>query len=103
MEREFGIENYDFYRESERVSKITNLRHIRENLQGMIDQFVRDEAPRQININFQIRGEFLGIFERDDATLGDLVGALKAVQKDIFNLMENDSLPRFMNHIRGIS
>jgi len=102
LETEFSSENLLFWKQVERIKNLNDQNNDwKESVLAVYHQFLRENAPCAVNLPFYIRtkvDEAMELFhEENEAELSfsELVLPLEEAQKNIYDLMNQDSFPRF--------
>eukprot|EP00062_Callorhinchus_milii_P010886 gi/632956230/ref/XP_007893856.1/ PREDICTED: regulator of G-protein signaling 21-like [Callorhinchus milii] len=90
LKSEFSEENIDFWLVCEDYRKTKTPEKLASKAKHIYTEFIKSEAPKQVNIDFQTR-ELVG-----RSILQPSNTCFDGSQKIIFNLMEKDSYPRFL-------
>ncbi|CAG5863197.1 unnamed protein product [Menidia menidia] len=90
LRTEYSEENLLFWLACEDYKKIPNETEMTVAAKRIYSEFVRVDAPRQINIDCVTRGEIRGNISHPAPNCFD------RAQKLIYRLMENDCYPRFL-------
>ncbi|XP_076010486.1 regulator of G-protein signaling 2-like [Genypterus blacodes] len=88
---EFCEENIEFWTACEDLKTITSHAKLASKANSMYEEFIRDEAPKEINLDFHTKNAIT-------QSLHDLsASSFLAAQLKVYSLMENNSYPRFIH------
>ena len=89
---EFSTENYEFYVEAQAVLALADQREFEAGFERIVEKYINDTAPRQINIDHAPHQNFFqeGVDKR--AVLGEAFGAVR-------ELLTTDVGPRFAKNL----
>lgn len=90
LAREFSDENLDFWHHCEKYKKEKPSKRLKL-AKKIFETYVKDNAPREINIDSHTKREIKENLQSLDASMFDTAQTL------IFTLMERDSFPRFLS------
>jgi len=95
-EKELSDENLLFFYEAEKFKALPNEKRLKV-LKDIWKEYVFEEAPRQINIDTEVRGNMLRAIESfDESDPADLGNVLNDAQAFVYNLIHEHSYPRFL-------
>ncbi|XP_030639706.1 regulator of G-protein signaling 13-like [Chanos chanos] len=90
LKSEFSDENIEFWLTCEDYKKIKSSFRMTSKAKKIYEQFVRAEAPREINIDYHTREQI------KKNVKAPTVQCFDEAQKIVYGLMERDSYPRFL-------
>ncbi|MBD2110058.1 regulator of G-protein signaling domain-containing protein [Nodosilinea sp. FACHB-13] len=94
-EKEFSLENLDFFAKTIGLEKLFQDPSTRSmavaKLNSIIDEFVGNTAPRQVNFSAQVMAEF-----RNADSIDKKVHAIVAMKDEVGRLIKNDTLNRYL-------
>ncbi|KAH0618319.1 hypothetical protein JD844_017406 [Phrynosoma platyrhinos] len=90
LKSEFCEENIDFWLACEDFKKIKSPQKLNAKAKKIYSDFIEKEAPKEINIDFQTKNTIAQNLNEATHT------CFSAAQKRVYNLMENNSYPRFL-------
>uniref|UniRef100_UPI0037E8D353 regulator of G-protein signaling 21-like n=1 Tax=Semicossyphus pulcher TaxID=241346 RepID=UPI0037E8D353 len=91
LQSEFCEENLDFWLACEEFKSCDGLEELKRRAASIYEEFVRDEAPRQVNLDFYTREIIFQSLQQPSPS------CFVVAQRKIYSLMENDSFPRFIH------
>ncbi|XP_034386468.1 regulator of G-protein signaling 2 [Cyclopterus lumpus] len=90
LKSEFCEENIEFWFACEDFRNITSHKELASKAAGMHEEFIKDEAPKEINLDFHTKNDIIQNLLEPTAT------SFLAAQRKVYSLMENNSYPRFI-------
>ncbi|XP_067893829.1 regulator of G-protein signaling 21-like [Heterodontus francisci] len=90
LRKEFSEENIDFWLACEAYKKIKSPTKLASEAKKIYSQFIKVEAPKEINIDFTTREDITKNISEPTHSSFDLA------QKVIYSLMAKDCYPRFL-------
>ncbi|KAM9384971.1 regulator of G-protein signaling 2-like isoform 2-T2 [Pholidichthys leucotaenia] len=90
LESEFCEENIEFWSACEDFKKLTSSKDLASRASSMYEEFIKNEAPKEINVDYQTKNAIAQSLHKPTAT------SFLAAQRKVYNLMENNSYPRFI-------
>ncbi|XP_056149807.1 regulator of G-protein signaling 8-like [Lampris incognitus] len=90
LKSEFCEENLDFWLACEEFKTIKRREQLARKAKSIYEEFIRTESPRQVNLDFYTRSDTAQYLDSGSPS------CFSAAQKKIYNLMENDVFPRFI-------
>ncbi|XP_051980367.1 regulator of G-protein signaling 2 [Xyrauchen texanus] len=90
MKSEYCEENIEFWVACEEFRQIKSRSKRRSRAKQIHEEFVRDDSPKQINLDHQTKESVL------QCLLFPTKSSFKAAQARVYFLMENNSYPRFL-------
>ncbi|XP_037325596.2 regulator of G-protein signaling 2 [Pungitius pungitius] len=90
LKSEFCEENIEFWTACEDFRNITSHKALASKADSIYEEFVRSEAPKEINLDFHTKNTIVRNLHEPTATI------FLAAQSKVYSLMENDSYPRFI-------
>ncbi|XP_069793921.1 regulator of G-protein signaling 21-like [Narcine bancroftii] len=90
LRKEFSEENIDFWLSCEAYKKIKSPTKLASQAKRMYSQFIKSEAPKEINIDFTTRENITKSIHEPTQSSFDVA------QKLIYSLMAKDCYPRFL-------
>lgn len=91
LKSEFCEENIEFWLACEDFRNITSHKELASKAAGMHEEFIKDEAPKEINLDFHTKNAIYQNLLEPTAT------SFLAAQRKVYSLMENNSYPRFID------
>ncbi|XP_024277731.1 regulator of G-protein signaling 21-like [Oncorhynchus tshawytscha] len=91
LKSEFCDENIEFWTACEEFRTMTSLGKLSSRARTIYEEFIQCDAPKEINLDYQTKDAII-----QSLPLPSLTCFLSA-QKKVFNLMENNSYPRFIH------
>uniref|UniRef100_A0A3Q0RKX6 Regulator of G protein signaling 2 n=1 Tax=Amphilophus citrinellus TaxID=61819 RepID=A0A3Q0RKX6_AMPCI len=91
LRSEFCEENIEFWSACEEYKKLTSQKDLASKANSIYEEFIKSEAPKEINLDFHTRNAIVQSLHQPTAT------SFLAAQRKIYNLMENNSYPRFIS------
>nr|XP_015826637.2 regulator of G-protein signaling 2 [Nothobranchius furzeri] len=91
LKSEFCEENIEFWTACEDFKKLTSRRALVSKANSIYKEFIQSEAPKEINLDFQTKNAIVQSLKDPTST------SFQAAQKRVYNLMENNSYPRFIS------
>ncbi|KAL6108362.1 rgs2 [Pungitius sinensis] len=90
LKSEFCEENIEFWTACEDFRNITSHKALASKAGSIYEEFVRSEAPKEINLDFHTKNTIVQNLHEPTVTI------FLAAQGKVYSLMENDSYPRFI-------
>ncbi|XP_026229515.1 regulator of G-protein signaling 5-like isoform X2 [Anabas testudineus] len=90
LKSEFCEENLDFWLACQEFKHLKRPEKLTQRAAGIYEQFIMDESPRQVNLDFYTRHIISQSLQQPGPS------CFIMAQKKIYGLMENDSFPRFI-------
>ncbi|XP_053177929.1 LOW QUALITY PROTEIN: regulator of G-protein signaling 2 [Scomber japonicus] len=91
LKSEFCEENIEFWTACEDFSKLTSHKELVSKANSIYEEFIKSEAPKEINLDFHTRNAIVQSLNEPSAT------SFLAAQRKVYSLMENNSYPRFIH------
>ncbi|XP_062308831.1 regulator of G-protein signaling 2 [Osmerus eperlanus] len=91
LKSEYCEENLEFWMACEEFRKVTSPAKLALRAQSIYEEFIKTEAPKEINLDFHTKEEITHALPLPTLT------CFLAAQKRVYSLMENNSYPRFIN------
>uniref|UniRef100_A0A667ZN89 Regulator of G protein signaling 2 n=1 Tax=Myripristis murdjan TaxID=586833 RepID=A0A667ZN89_9TELE len=91
LKSEFCEENIEFWTACEDFRNITSRRELVLRANSIYEEFIKSEAPKEINLDFHTRKAITQSLGEPSAT------TFLAAQNKVYSLMENNSYPRFIH------
>nr|XP_046247321.1 regulator of G-protein signaling 21-like [Scatophagus argus] len=91
LKSEFCEENIEFWMACEEFSKHTSHKDLASKANSIYEDFIRSEAPKEINLDFHTKNAIVQNLREPTAT------SFLAAQRKVYSLMENNSYPRFLH------
>ncbi|XP_066503704.1 regulator of G-protein signaling 2 [Hoplias malabaricus] len=91
MKSEFCEENIEFWLACEEFRQITSSKKRTAKAKSIYKKFIESQAPKEINLDFQTKEAILQSLH--NSTQSSFILA----QSKVYNLMENNSYPRFLD------
>lgn len=91
LRSEFCEENIEFWSACEEYKKLTSQKDLASKANSIYEEFIKSEAPKEINLDFHTRNAIVQSLHQPTAT------SFLAAQRKIYSLMENNSYPRFIS------
>ncbi|XP_003453571.1 regulator of G-protein signaling 2 [Oreochromis niloticus] len=91
LRSEFCDENIEFWSACEEFKKIKSRKEMASKANRIYEEFIKSEAPKEVNLDFQTKNAIAQSLHKPTAT------SFLVAQRKIYNLMENNSYPRFIS------
>ncbi|KAM4574463.1 regulator of G-protein signaling 2 [Fundulus diaphanus] len=91
LKSEFCEENIEFWTACEDFKTLTSPKDLVSKANTIYEEFIRSEAPKEINLDFNTKNAIEQSLNAPTAT------SFLAAQKKVYSLMENNSYPRFIH------
>uniref|UniRef100_A0A3B5LA35 Regulator of G protein signaling 2 n=1 Tax=Xiphophorus couchianus TaxID=32473 RepID=A0A3B5LA35_9TELE len=91
LKSEFCEENVEFWTACENFKSLTSQKALTSKANRIYEEFIKSEAPKEINLDFNTRNAIEQCLHAPTAT------SFHAAQKKVYSLMENNSYPRFIH------
>ncbi|XP_043984940.1 regulator of G-protein signaling 5-like [Gambusia affinis] len=91
LKSEFCEENIEFWTACENFKSLTSQKALTSKANTIYEEFIKSEAPKEINLDFNTRNAIEQCLHAPSAT------SFQAAQKKVYSLMENNSYPRFIH------
>ncbi|XP_068445811.1 regulator of G-protein signaling 2 isoform X2 [Clinocottus analis] len=91
LKSEFCEENIEFWTACEDFRNITSHKELASKANSMHEEFIKNEAPKEINLDFHTKNAIV------QDLLEPTVTSFLAAQRKVYSLMENNSYPRFID------
>ncbi|XP_034035331.1 regulator of G-protein signaling 2-like [Thalassophryne amazonica] len=91
LKSEFCEENIEFWTACEDFRVITSQKRLTTKANTIYEEFIKSEAPKEINLDFHTKNAVLESLQEPSAT------SFLAAQRKVYSLMENNSYPRFIH------
>lgn len=91
LKSEFCEENIEFWTACEDFRTNTSHKELVSKANSIYEQFIKNEAPKEINLDFYTKNAIVQSLHEPTAT------SFLAAQKKVYSLMQNNSYPRFIN------
>ncbi|XP_069573479.1 regulator of G-protein signaling 2-like [Brachyistius frenatus] len=91
LKSEFCEENIEFWTACEDFRVLSSHRDLSSKANSIYEEFIQNEAPKEINLDFQTKNAIVQILHQPTAT------SFLAAQRKVYSLMENNSYPRFIH------
>uniref|UniRef100_A0A8D3CNJ0 Regulator of G protein signaling 2 n=1 Tax=Scophthalmus maximus TaxID=52904 RepID=A0A8D3CNJ0_SCOMX len=90
LKSEFCEENIEFWTACEDFRTLTSHKELVSKASGLYEDFIKSEAPKEINLDFHTKNAIVQSLHDPTAT------SFLAAQRKVYSLMENNSYPRFI-------
>lgn len=90
LKSEFCEENIEFWTACEDYKTQTSHKGLVSKANSIYEQFIKCEAPKEINLDFHTKNAILESLHEPNTT------CFLAAQRKVYSLMENNSYPRFI-------
>ncbi|CAK6964448.1 LOW QUALITY PROTEIN: regulator of G-protein signaling 2 [Scomber scombrus] len=91
LKSEFCEENIEFWTACEDFGTLTSHKELASKANSIYEEFIKSEAPKEINLDFHTRNAIVQSLNEPTAT------SFLAAQRKVYSLMENNSYPRFIH------
>ncbi|KAM7409279.1 hypothetical protein PAMA_000973 [Pampus argenteus] len=91
LKSEFCEENIEFWTACEDFRTVTSYKELASKANNIYEEFIKSEAPKEINLDFHTRNAITQSLKEPSAT------SFLAAQRKVYSLMENNSYPRFIH------
>ncbi|XP_063357240.1 regulator of G-protein signaling 21-like [Pelmatolapia mariae] len=91
LRSEFCDENIEFWSACEEFKKIKSRKEMASKANRIYEEFIKSEAPKEVNLDFHTKNAIAQSLHKPTAT------SFLVAQRKIYNLMENNSYPRFIS------
>ncbi|XP_070764348.1 LOW QUALITY PROTEIN: regulator of G-protein signaling 2 [Enoplosus armatus] len=91
LKSEFCEENIEFWTACEDFRTRTSRKELASKASSMYEEFIRSEAPKEINLDYHTKNAIVQSLHEPTAT------SFLAAQRKVYSLMENNSYPRFIH------
>ncbi|XP_068175469.1 regulator of G-protein signaling 2-like isoform X2 [Antennarius striatus] len=91
LKSEFCEENMEFWTACEDFRQQTSEKDLASKASSIYEEFIRNEAPKEINLDFHTKNAIMQSLQRPTAS------SFLAAQRKAFSLMENNAYPRFLH------
>ncbi|XP_070688024.1 regulator of G-protein signaling 2 [Pempheris klunzingeri] len=91
LKSEFCEENIEFWTACEDFRTHTSHKELVSKANSMYEEFIKSEAPKEINLDFHTKNAIVQSLHEPTAT------SFQSAQRKVYSLMENNSYPRFIH------